>query len=171
MAVTEQLVSSTMISHSPSINYTLSITMTLLVLSATDVSEAVQDFTPDLVVSLMANVFVDLAVSRDTRSVIIPHRSSIISQNHNILFMPSRLPSFGTAIKIVSVPTPTASADVKARGLPASTAIIDETTGEIAALVNARKLTALRNAASMSYIPNIYYFTFLYQQVPFWPLA
>lgn len=50
-------------------------------------------------------------------------------------------------MKVASVPTDAAPADVKARGLPASTLVLDERSGSIRAIVNARLLTALRNAA------------------------
>lgn len=54
--------------------------------------------------------------------------------------MPGRI-NHRTAIKIVSVPT--AGGD----GLPGTTLVMDEETGHVRAVVNARKLTALRNAA------------------------
>ncbi|KAI0694049.1 hypothetical protein BC835DRAFT_1275110 [Cytidiella melzeri] len=122
--------------------------MDLLVLSATDVDSVIARFTPVELVDLMARVFADLASSDNKGRVTIPHRSTIASTNHHVLFMPSRLASSGTAIKIVSVPTATAPTDVKERGLPGSTAVLDERSGEVTALINARKLTALRNAAS-----------------------
>ena len=59
-----------------------------------------------------------------------------------MLFMPSRAADAGgTAIKIVSVPS-----GGGAEGLPATTLVMDETTGRVRGVVNARKLTALRNA-------------------------
>lgn len=70
--------------------------------------------------------------------------------DHTALFMPARLVSHlpppilqGTALKIVSVPRN--SGDT--RGLPASTIVLDESTGAVKAVLNARNLTALRNAA------------------------
>lgn len=127
----------------------------LLVLSGSEVDKAVTKFTPQDLVNLMARVFVDLARSSTkqgdndaTTGVTIPHRSVIKGTNHQTLYMPSRIPSFGSAIKIVSVPTANAPDDVKANGLPGSTAVVDDRTGEVVALVNARKLTSLRNAAS-----------------------
>jgi ornithine cyclodeaminase/alanine dehydrogenase-like protein (mu-crystallin family) len=124
----------------------------LLVLSGTDVDNIIQEITPSQLIALMARVFTDLASSQSSNklagTVTIPHRNVIASLNHRILFMPSRLASVGTAVKIVSVPTATAPAGIKERGLPASTAVLDEQTGEVVAIVNARKLTALRNAAS-----------------------
>lgn len=125
--------------------------MDLQVLSGSDVDKIVDKYSekPAELVNLMAEVFVDLAASsKDSRSLTVPHRSTIASENHRVLFMPARTSSFGTCIKIVSVPTAAAPLNVRERGLPASTAVLDEHTGEVIALVNARKLTALRNAAS-----------------------
>ena len=50
-------------------------------------------------------------------------------------------------MKVVSVPSAGVPEDVKARGLPASTIVMDEHGGHVKAIVNARLLTALRNAA------------------------
>lgn len=128
--------------------------MALLVLPGSVVDRVVSKFTPNELVNLMAKVFIDLSASSRTpegtaKNIIIPHRSTVSSHNHHALFMPSRLaPLAGTAIKIVSVPTAQAPAEIKAGGLPASTIVLDEQTGEVSAVVNARKLTPLRNAAS-----------------------
>ncbi|KAG5634524.1 hypothetical protein H0H81_001651 [Sphagnurus paluster] len=75
-----------------------------------------------------------------------PHRTSIPTENHTALFMPARIahPDLrGTTMKAVCVPRN--SGDT--RGLPASTIVLDEDTGAVKAIVNARNLTALRNAA------------------------
>jgi ornithine cyclodeaminase len=48
----------------------------------------------------------------------------------------------GTAVKVVCVP-----AESDPRGLPGTTLVLDEVTGGVKAVVNARNLTALRNAA------------------------
>lgn len=127
--------------------------MDLLILSSADVDTVIQKFTAPQLVDLMARVFIGLAASESSgqnSEVAIPHRNTIASTNHRILFMPSRIAIYGTAVKIVSVPSAAAPADVKERGLPGSTAVLDEHTGEVIALVNARKLTALRNATSKS---------------------
>lgn len=83
-----------------------------------------------------------------------PHRLTVNSDEFSMLFMPSRAPTgttgqigqggkeqTTTACKIVSVPSAGS-----AEGLPASTIIMDEESGKVKALINARKLTALRNA-------------------------
>lgn len=116
--------------------------MSLLVLSSAEVSAISSAIAPDDLIHLMAFVFSRLSLHSGTNS---PHRTSIATSHHNVLFMPSRIAGSGTAIKVVSVP----SASSDCRGLPASTFVIDEATGIIKAVVNARKLTALRNAAGI----------------------
>ncbi|TFK38476.1 hypothetical protein BDQ12DRAFT_631010 [Crucibulum laeve] len=118
--------------------------MSLLVLSAADVERIVSAFAPSQLQSLMARVFVLL--SSQSTEVNTPHRILISTSNHTALFMPSRIgcPSLlGTTVKVVSVPR----SNEDARGLPASTLVLDEDTGAVKAIVNARSLTALRNAA------------------------
>lgn len=60
-----------------------------------------------------------------------------------MLFMPGRV-NHQTAIKIVSVPKQGGD------GLPATTLVMDEKNGNVLAVINARRLTALRNAAGES---------------------
>ena len=141
----------------PDSQFTAYVGMSLLVLSASDVDQAITKFKTDELVDVMARVFLALSTPHCGRNaeehastVDIPHRSTITSKNHNVLFMPSRLSAIGTAIKIVSVPVASAPPEVKSHGLPGSTMIIDENSGNVVAVVNARKLTALRNAASKS---------------------
>ena len=121
--------------------------MSLLVLSAQDTFRATSTFTPDELVALMAAVFSCLSGSTAAQEIVQPHRTTVPTAHHTALFMPSRIASMGTAMKVVSVPTPGAPVEVKARGLPASTVVLDERTGAVRAIVNARLLTALRNAA------------------------
>lgn len=63
-----------------------------------------------------------------------------MSADQTMLFMPARVTGT-TSCKIVSVPR--AGAD----GLPGSTIMMDEKSGKVKAIMNARRLTALRNAA------------------------
>lgn len=125
--------------------------MIRLVLSAGDVEWIVSDFTPRELQLLMAQVFHFLSTKRvvDGPPISMPHRLSFQTQNHTALFMPARIGDSAfpgmpgrTAIKVVCVPQSTA-----AKGLPATTMVLDEITGGVKAIVNARKLTALRNAA------------------------
>jgi ornithine cyclodeaminase/alanine dehydrogenase-like protein (mu-crystallin family) len=115
--------------------------MSLLVLSASHVDNITSALAPDEIVTLMASVFSCLS---SAQGVCSPHRTSIQMSNHRTLFMPSRIDNVGTAIKVVSVPT---SAEAASGGLPASTLVMDEVTGRVKAIVNARSLTAIRTAA------------------------
>lgn len=116
--------------------------MSLLVLTAADVSAISFAIPPDDLIHLMAFVFSRLSSRNGVTS---PHRTSISTSNHDVLFMPGRIAGSGTAIKVVSVPSPLSNC----KGLPASTFVIDEATGSVKAVINARKLTALRNAAGI----------------------
>ncbi|KIJ19656.1 ornithine cyclodeaminase [Paxillus involutus ATCC 200175] len=114
--------------------------MSLLVLSAEDVSAVTSELKLEELEALMASVFHRLSSGSDYAS---PHRTSISMPRHTTLFMPSRVPDLGTTIKVVSVPM---SGGDK-QGLPASTIVLDETTGCVKAIVNASTLTALRTAS------------------------
>ncbi|KAJ7582530.1 hypothetical protein C8J56DRAFT_955029 [Mycena floridula] len=114
--------------------------MSLLVLSSAAVRRVSASLKPADVERLMAEVFFALSGSAGTCSS--PLRTAISMKQHKTLFMPARLDSIGTAIKVVSVPTLPGDQ----RGLPATTLVLDENTGAVKAIVNARSLTALRNA-------------------------
>ncbi|KAF9483669.1 NAD(P)-binding protein [Pholiota conissans] len=129
--------------------------MSLLILSASDVDRVASSLAPDDLQLLMAQVFGRLSVRPGPPGTIsMPPRLSIRTNNHTVLFMPARIGAFptktgvegsggDTAIKIVSVP----SSKDDAKGLPGTTLVLDEHTGAAKAVINARKLTALRNAA------------------------
>ncbi|KAH8105238.1 NAD(P)-binding protein [Cristinia sonorae] len=129
--------------------------MSALFLSAVDVDATILQFTSEELVTLMANVFFKLSYTvRETSSfaqtdMSLPHRTVISTPSHHVLFMPSRLAPFGTAVKVVSAPGASASQEARALGLPATSLLMDENTGQVKAIVNAGKLTALRNAAGM----------------------
>lgn len=140
--------------------------MSLLVLSGADVDGVAASMTPDQLQLLMAQVFARLSASSKARSGVInihmPPRIVLPTENHTALFMPARIgrvPAttsdsavtndegsdmsiIGTAVKVVCVPN-----ESDPRGLPGTTLVLDEVTGAVKAVVNARKLTALRNAA------------------------
>ncbi|KAF5327897.1 hypothetical protein D9619_004856 [Psilocybe cf. subviscida] len=140
--------------------------MSLLVLSGADVDGVAASMTPDQLQLLMAQVFAGLSASSKARSGVInihmPPRIILPTENHTALFMPARIgrvPAttsdsavtndegsdmsiIGTAVKVVCVPN-----ESDPRGLPGTTLVLDEVTGAVKAVVNARKLTALRNAA------------------------
>ena len=139
--------------------------MSLLVLSAHDVDTVSASFKPEELQLLIAQVFGRLsytpaattsAADDGAAGISMPHRTSIYTSNHTVLFMPARIgapdaaaasgeaTTGDTAIKVVSVPNRT-----DARGLPATTLVLDEESGATKAVINARKLTALRNAAGV----------------------
>lgn len=115
----------------------------MLVLSSADVDALVADVSPDELAQLMGVAF---RLVSEKSGVNMPHRLSIQTKSHNTLFMPSRIDTDGTMVKIVSVPTPGGLG-----GIPATTLVVDEASGEVKAVVNARKLTALRTAAGEPY--------------------
>lgn len=124
--------------------------MSVRILSSGNVRKITSSFsTQDLltqsatIFSLLSSSSKDEGHARDADSISSPHRTSIQTVNHNVLFMPSRVRDMGTAIKVVSVPMTDKARD---GGLPASTMVLDEETGAIKALVNARSLTAIRTA-------------------------
>jgi ornithine cyclodeaminase/alanine dehydrogenase-like protein (mu-crystallin family) len=122
-------------------------TDTVLVLSGRDVDIVSASFTPQDLQSTMAHVFYTLSnVTDPMTSITAPHRTAVDMRSHRALFMPARIADIGTTIKIVSVP----SVPGDTRGLPATTLVLDENTGAVRAVINARSLTALRTAAGMS---------------------
>lgn len=119
---------------------------TLRVLSAEDVALIVKQLSPAQLLANQSNVFESYTRSHlpdDAKAIQVPLRTTVNLPDHRLLVMPARLagPDLGTAIKLVSVPS--AGAD----GLPGTTVVMDESTGSVKAVVNARELTALRNAA------------------------
>ena len=128
--------------------------MSLLVLSLSDVDAITSTFSPQDLQLLMADVFALISSKSPRQRVCMPPRIVIPTHHHTALFMPahigsessiSKSPVFalgGTAVKVVCVP-----AESDPRGLPGTTLVLDEVTGAVKAVVNARNLTALRNAA------------------------
>ena len=117
----------------------------MLVLTSADVDALVADVSPHELVQLMAVVFKRVS---ENSGVDMPHRLSVRTESHDTLFMPSRVDTFGTAVKVVSIPT-----SGGLNGLPATTLVIDEASGGVKAVVNARNLTAIRTAAGVSNRP------------------
>ncbi|OXH23536.1 ornithine cyclodeaminase [Cryptococcus neoformans] len=136
--------------------------MSLRILTGSQVDSILATLPLDPALESQANVF--RAFTRQAKgvtdtqqgaaSIQTPHRLTVNSDDFSMLFMPSRAPTGAagktgldgkeqttTACKIVSVPS-----NSSAEGLPASTIIMDEVSGKAKALINARKLTALRNA-------------------------
>lgn len=147
----------------------------LLLLSSSDVIAVTPTFSPTSLMDLMAAAFMLSSLANsgadntEEPSVYTPHRTSIPSKEHTVLFMPARIvfpPSSdtenagadckvnilgGTTIKVVSVPRGASLA----RGNPATTLVLDEDTGSIKAILNAGYLTALRTAAG---VPSFFFF-------------
>ena len=117
----------------------------MLVLSSADADALVANIPPNELIQLMAVAFKRVS---ENSGVDMPHRLSIQTKSHNTLFMPSRVDTYSTAVKVVSVPT-----SGGLRGFPATTLLMDEISGGVKAVVNARNLTAVRTAAGASCRP------------------
>ena len=119
----------------------------VVILTTSDVSSVLSSLDPELALESQRNAFAALSTqfatsSHDIPTVQCPQRTTLKSETMTSLFMPSRVADAGgMACKIVSIPTNGGEG-----GLPATTVIMDEKTGRIKAIVNARRLTALRNA-------------------------
>jgi len=132
--------------------------MSLLVLSHDEVDRILFKMRPEDHLLLMAGVFSRFSMSTKLGAdstlkagISMPPRLSITTEAHTALFMPARIgfpyrtgmKSGGdTAIKVVCVPERSGP-----QGLPSTTLVLDEVTGAVKAVVNSRKLTAVRNAA------------------------
>ncbi|EPQ53247.1 NAD P-binding protein [Gloeophyllum trabeum ATCC 11539] len=122
--------------------------MSVRILSSADVRKITSSFSTQDLLAQSATIFSllsskDEGHASDAEIISSPHRTSVQTVNHNVLFMPSRVRHIGTAIKVVSVPV---TDKARSGGLPASTMVLDEETGAVKALVNARSLTAIRTA-------------------------
>jgi ornithine cyclodeaminase/alanine dehydrogenase-like protein (mu-crystallin family) len=121
------------------------------ILTASDVFSVISTINPELAIVSQQNAFLALASqfakpSDTIRSIQGPPRITLKSEHMTSLFMPSRVADAGgMACKIVSVPTNGGEG-----GLPATTVLINEETGKVKAVINARRLTALRNACGRS---------------------
>lgn len=115
----------------------------ILVLSGCEVDQILDRMDPDVLLASQQDVFSAFSdSSNDERTIQTPHRNTLTSPESFALFMPSRVANAGgMACKIVSIPSSGIG------GLPASTVVLNEKTGKVQAIVNARKLTSVRNAA------------------------
>ncbi|KZS92094.1 NAD(P)-binding protein [Sistotremastrum niveocremeum HHB9708] len=114
--------------------------MTLRIISSSDIGTITSSLPPSSLLPLMGQTFHAFSHAQTTT----PPRLSITSSNHTTLFMPSRIDSLSTtSVKVVSVPLDGGDK----RGLPASTILLDESSGGVRAVMNARNLTAIRTAA------------------------
>ncbi|OZJ04930.1 hypothetical protein BZG36_02654 [Bifiguratus adelaidae] len=108
-------------------------------IGAADVDKLLEDADVEELLSNQAACF--KALSSKSSLVQSPHRTKIETEQHTLLFMPSRLSGANAAIKVVGVPKSGSA------GLPSTTAVFDERTGQVSAIINSAKLTALRTAA------------------------
>lgn len=113
--------------------------MSLTILSAADVAVVIDTFTAEDLTSMAIAVF---ALMQTGQNFVLPQRTLVHANTYKSLFMPARLSQYGTSVKIVSMPSQNTY-----DGLPATTLLLDEQTGAVKAVVNARALTALRTAA------------------------
>ncbi|KLT44462.1 NAD(P)-binding protein [Cutaneotrichosporon oleaginosum] len=118
----------------------------LRILTSADVDKVLDSLDQKLAVDSQRAVFAAYSTAGDAedapgvRKLQLPLRHQLSSPDQTMLFMPARVTG-STSCKIVSVPR--AGSD----GLPGSTIMMDEKTGKVKAIMNARRLTALRNAA------------------------
>ncbi|GMK57060.1 hypothetical protein CspeluHIS016_0309000 [Cutaneotrichosporon spelunceum] len=118
----------------------------LRILTSADVDKVLDSLDQKLAVDSQRAVFAAYSTDGDAedvpgvRKLQLPLRHQLIAPDQTMLIMPARV-SGTMSCKIVSVPR--ASSD----GLPGSTIMMDDKTGKVKAIMNARRLTALRNAA------------------------
>jgi ornithine cyclodeaminase len=115
----------------------------LTVLTASDVDKVISQLDLELALESQSKVFEAFSAPKsgdDTASDIqVPHRSTLTTSTQSTLVMPSRA---GELLGCKFVGVPKEGSD----GLAGTTVVIDAETGKVKGLVNARKLTALRNA-------------------------
>ncbi|KAI9635539.1 uncharacterized protein MKK02DRAFT_44229 [Dioszegia hungarica] len=130
----------------------MSSSRSLTILTAADVDRVLASLDLDKAIASQAAVFDAFSAVPSSAStpengvppIQNPHRTTIETEQSTSLFMPARVTELGGATcKIVSVPK--ASAGPNEGGLPAATVVLDDK-GVVRGLVNARKLTAMRNA-------------------------
>lgn len=121
----------------------------ILVLTGKDVAELLESpLTIQSALESQSRAFKAYSSSNRQSSIQAPLRTTLTSNDVTTLVMPARADAKqglgGIGIKVVSVPNEGNA------GLPATTTIFDETTGNLRAVINARALTALRNACGES---------------------
>lgn len=128
--------------------------MSLLVLSAADVEIIAATLLPTQLMDLMRQVFGDFAAAKNwswssaeaqahASSAQRPASTSISHGCHTTLLTPSWWYGVGTAIKIASAP----QGGTSSSAVPATTVVMDTTTGIPKAIINSSVLTAMRTAA------------------------
>lgn len=137
--------------------------MSITILTASDVDAIIKDrSTLDQALASQRAILTAFSNSGSTSeppAIQIPLRTTVTSEDVTALCMPSRVKALepsrsateaevgegtGIGVKLVCVPHNSQA------GLPATTTLFDSRTGQLKAVVNARNLTALRNACGMS---------------------
>jgi ornithine cyclodeaminase/alanine dehydrogenase-like protein (mu-crystallin family) len=116
----------------------------LTVLNASDVDQVIAQLDLELALESQQKVFT--AFSKGSDDIQVPHRSTLTTPSQSTLVMPSRA---GELLGCKFVGVPNEGSD----GLSGTTVVLDDKTGKVKGVVNARKLTALRNACGMSTRP------------------
>jgi len=116
----------------------------LTILNASDVDRVISQLDLELALESQQKVFT--AFSNGTDDIQVPHRSTLTTDAQSTLVMPSRA---GELVGCKFVGVPNEGSD----GLSGTTVVLDDKTGKVKGVVNARKLTALRNACGMSNRP------------------
>jgi len=120
--------------------------LSLTVLNASDVDQVISQLDLELALESQQKVFT--AFSNGTNDIQVPHRSTLNTSTQSTLVMPSRA---GDLVGCKFVGVPNEGSD----GLSGTTVVLDHKTGKVKGLVNARKLTALRNACGMFTHPTL----------------
>lgn len=116
----------------------------MTVLNASDVDQVISQLDLELALESQRKVFTAFSSTRDdSNDIQVPHRSTLTTSSQSTLVMPSRA---GELLGCKFVGVPKEGSD----GLSGTTVILDSETGKVKGVVNARKLTALRNACGKS---------------------
>lgn len=118
----------------------------LTVLNASDVDKVISQLDLELALESQQKVFT--AFSNGSDDIQVPHRSTLTTAAQSTLVMPSRA---GDLVGCKFVGVPNEGSD----GLSGTTVVLDDKTGKVKGLINARKLTALRNAFGESTRPTL----------------
>jgi len=111
----------------------------LTALTASDVNKVISQLDLELALESQRKVFTAFSANNGSNDVQVPHRSTLTTSTQSTLVMPSRA---GELLGCKFVGVPNEGSD----GLSGTTVVMDSETGKVKGLVNARKLTALRNA-------------------------
>ena len=120
----------------------------LTALTASDVDRVISQLDLELALESQRKVFTAFSANNGSNDIQVPHRSTLTTSTQSTLVMPSRA---GELLGCKFVGVPNEGSD----GLSGTTVVLDDKTGKVKGVVNARKLTALRNACGMSNRPTL----------------